>query len=262
MRFVLRLALAGAFSLALCAAVRGQSEGADLQPFTATYALEWHGLTAGYATLSLTKQGPDTYQYSSVNRARGLFRLAFSHALIERSTFRLADGHLEPLAYQEDNGDDPKNPNVTLEFDWKTMRVRGMVGIKSVDAPLEPGTLDALSVQVELMRDLAAGHVPDSFLLFDKDHTTRFYYTRELADELDTPLGRLDTVIYRSDRPGYDRVMRFWLAPRLGYLPARAERRRKGKIEFELYIEKLLGRPNPPAPASAAPNAASASSLR
>jgi len=254
LRLVIRLALAGALALGWCAAVRAQPECGDLQPFTATYALEWHGLTAGYATLALTRQGANLYQYSSVNRAHGLFRLAFPDALSERSTFQVVGGHLEPLAYQEDNGHDPKNPNVALTFDWKRMRVHGTVGTKVIDAPLERGTQDALSVQIELMRDLLAGRAPPSFLLFDKDRTTRFYYTREREEQLDTPLGRLKTVIYRSDRPGYDRVMRLWLAPSLGYLPARAERRRKGNVEFELYIRKVVGLPSPDASAGSEGN--------
>jgi len=34
-------------------------------------------------------------------------------------------------------------------------------------------------------------------------------------------------------------VTRLWLAPELGYLPVRAERRRKDKVDFELTIQEL-----------------------
>lgn len=213
------------------------------QPFTATYALEWHGITAGYSTLSLTETSPGQYVYSSVNRARGIFRLAFPDPVSERSTFRIAAGCVEPLEYQEDDGPSRHEQNVVLQFDWTSKEVRGIAGKRTVAQPLERGTQDPLSVQFALMRELAAGDSPTHFLLFDKTEATEYRYTREGQVALDTPLGRFETVIYRSDRPDSERVMRFWLAPALGFLPVRAERTRRGKTEFELRIRDLWPRP-------------------
>lgn len=214
------------------------------RPFTATYALEWHGITAGYSTLSLTQPSPGKYVYSSVNRARGLFRLAFPDPISERTTFRIADGRVEPLRYQEDDGPSRRDNSVTLDFDWKAKEVHGHAGTKPVNEPLETGTQDPLSVQIALMRQLASGKDPTHFLLFDKTEASEYRYTREGKVELDTPLGHLETVVYRSDRPDSDRVMRFWLAPSLGYLPVRAERKRRGNTEFELRIRELTPRPD------------------
>jgi hypothetical protein len=243
----------------LCAAGPAAADAQDtqpltVQPFTAVYQLEWHGLIAGYSTLTLSQPTPGTYEYSSVNRARGIFRLAFPDAISERSRFRVVRGHVEPLAYQEDNGPGRAKQNVSLTFDWAAGRARGSASEKPVDQPLEPATQDPLSVQVELMRDLIAGEAPTHFLLFDHDAAKQYNYTREGTETLDTAMGRFDTVIYRSDRPDSDRVMRLWLAPALGYLPVQAVRWRKGKIEFELHIHELQ---RSPAPAESAPPAAS-----
>jgi hypothetical protein len=213
------------------------------QPFTAVYALEWHGITAGYSTLTLTEPSPGTYVYRSTNRARGVFKLAFPDAISERSTFRIVRGRVEPLEYLEDDGRGRQEQNVTLHFDWKARRVRGEAGSKTVDQPLETGTQDPLSVQIALMRRLAAGESPTHFLLFDKTETAEYHYTREGKVSVGTPLGQLDTIVYRSDRPDSDRMMRFWLAPSLGYLPVKAERKRRGSTEFELHIRKLTPRP-------------------
>lgn len=207
--------------------------------FTAVYALEWHGLTAGYSTLSLTEPSPGQYVYSSVSRARGAVRWFFPDPISERSTFRIEDGRVEPLEYREDDGRSRQKDNVALQFDWTAKQVHGNAGAKSVTQPLETGTQDPLSVQIALMRELAAGNSPTHFLLFDKTEAAEYHYTREGNVALDTPLGRLETVVYRSDRPDSDRVMRFWLAPTLGYLPVRAERKRRGKTEFELRIHDL-----------------------
>jgi len=254
-----RRVLLGALPLLFGAARQGAADEPGVPLFTATYELRWHSLVAGYSTLTLSQVSPGTYDYSSVNRARGLFRLAFPDAIRERSEFRIVHGHVEPLMYEEDNGAGKASQDVHLSFDWSTRRASGTAAGKTVDQPLERGTQDPLSVQVELMRDLIAGEAPTHFLLFDKNSAQEYQYTRERTETLDTPLGRLDTVIYRSDRPDSDRVMRLWLAPSLGYLPVQAERRRKGKVEFELRIRKLQRRgaaaqnPQPPARGGASP---------
>lgn len=247
----MRSAVLGAGVLAICAVLPavaldgvGGARTAP-QPFTAIYAFQWHGITAGYSTLSLTEASPGQYVYSSVSRARGLVRLAFPDPIVESSTFRIADGRVEPLRYLEDDGASRRQQNVELQFDWNHKEVRGTAGSKIVAQPLERGTQDPLSVQVALMRELAAGNSPTHFLLFDKTEAALYHYTREGRVRLDTPFGRLETVVYRSDRPDSDRVMRFWLAPRLGYLPVRAERRHRGKTEFELRIRDLSPKPDP-----------------
>jgi hypothetical protein len=235
--------------LALGAAPEGECAG-ELEPFTATYAVEWHGITAGYSTLALKQTGPGTYTYSSHIRARGLFRIAFPDVMTQVSTFRLSDGEVQPLNYHEDDGSGDKKQDVSLDFDWETHRVHGVNGTKLVDKPIEPGTQDPFSVQIALMRDLAAGHPPTSFVLFDKDEAKQYQYTRERTETLETPLGRLETVVYRSDRPGNDRVTRLWLAQSLGYLPVQAERRRGDRVDFSLRVREMKRGDNA-APASA-----------
>ena len=53
---------------------------------------------------------------------------------------------------------------------------------------------------------------------------------------LTTPLGQLETVVYRSDRPDSDRVTRLWLAPKLNYMPLQANRSRKGDVDLSMRI--------------------------
>jgi hypothetical protein len=253
-----KLAILGMLPLGLCAAEHAPAAAQDVppltvQPFTAVYQLEWHGLIAGYSTVTLSEPTPGTYEYSTVHHARGIFRLAFPGAISEQSTFTLVGGRVEPLSYEEHNGS-RADQNVSLAFDWQAGRARGTAVGKAVDQPLPPGTQDPMSVQVELMRDLIAGDAPTHFMLFDRDSAKQFQYTRERTETLDTSMGRFDTVIYRSDRPDSDRVMRLWLAPSLGYLPVQGARWRRGKVEFELHIRELKRSPtsaeNPEPPGS------------
>jgi hypothetical protein len=220
-------------------ATRAQAPAdADTTPlFTAVYAVQWHGITAGYSTLEVKRTGPGSYTYSSRIRAYGIFVIAFPEARTQTSTFKVEDGHVLPLSYREEGGG--KDDDVALEFDWDAKRARGVSEGKTIDVELPAGTQDPLSVQIELMRDLIAGEAPQRFLLFDKNEAKQYDYTRERTQTLDTPLGHLDTIVYRSDRPGSDRVTRLWLAQSLGYLPVQAERERGGRVDLSLHVREL-----------------------
>ena len=205
-------------------------------PFIATYQVAWHGITAGASTLTLVAQTPGTFTYSSNIKAHGLFRLVFPDALIQSSTFTLADGHVVPLHYQESGMARDHGDVVDLSFDRATGRVHGTAQTHAVDQPLDAGVQDPMSVQIELMRQLQAGLAPSQFKLFDKNEAKEYFYTRERTEVLKTPLGALETVVYRSDRPGSDRVTRLWLAPGLNYMPLQASRSRDGSVDLSMRI--------------------------
>jgi hypothetical protein len=225
--------------LLLCTwAASGVAQDA-LQPFMGTYTVEWRGINAGTSTLELTRLGGNDYVYRSSNVARGFFRLAFPDAITQISHFSIVADSVRPAAYHGDDGSSDKKRSVDLAFDWQAMRVKGTAEEKPVDQPLKPNTQDSLSVQIALMRDLAAGRSPERFWLITKDELNDYQYTRESNATLDTPLGKLDTVIYRSQRQGSSRVTRLWFAPSLGYLPVRAQQLKRGKPEFTLSIREL-----------------------
>jgi hypothetical protein len=218
---------------------RGAADADGPAGFVAKFAIEWHGITAGYTTLELAQTSANTYTYKSRNMARGIFRLAFPDVISQTSTFAIVNGEVRPQTYHADDGEPDSDKAVTLRFDWQTRRVTGTAEKKPVDLALESGTQDTLSVQIELMREVAAGRSPKAFWLIDDDEIKEYKYTREGTETLDTPLGKLATVRYRSEHAGSDRVTRLWLASSLGYLPIRAERSRAGKVDFGLAIREL-----------------------
>jgi len=208
----------------------------DLKPFRATYAAEWKGMTAGGSTLELRSAGPDTYTYSSVSRARGIFRMAFSEELTQISTFRVTDGRIVPLTFR---GSDEKERPIDLTFDWDKMRVTGVAKEKPVDLELPAETQDPMSLQIALLHDLATGKLKGSVWMVDSDKLKDYELHQEGNARIETAMGALDTIVYTSRRPNSDRVTRTWVAPALGYLPVKAERMRGKKLEFTLLIESI-----------------------
>lgn len=202
-------------------------------PFVATYTIAWHGVTAGSSTLELRKTAPQLYLYTSTDNAYGVFRLAFPHPARQSSRFRIAAGEVEPLAFQEGG----MGNAVTAQFDWKIGQVTGMAKGKLLDLKLQPGTQDPLSVQIAIMLRLQAQDPPDSFWMLNTDSIDRFQYVRHEETTLDTPLGKLRTILYTSHHPGSDKTTYLWLAPALDFMPARAEQRVKGSTQVSLQIQ-------------------------
>jgi hypothetical protein len=214
------------------------ARAAPLQPtprppqFVATYTLAWHGITAGTSTLELRSTSPQLYLYTSTDRAYGLFRLAFPRPLRQSSRFRVTAGEVEPLTFQAGGAGN----DVMAQFDWKTGRVTGMAKGKLLNLRLQPGTQDPLSVQIAIMLALQARAAPESFWMLNTDEIDRFEYVRHEASTLDTPLGKLRTILYTSHEAGSDKTTYLWLAPALDYMPARAEQHVKGSTQISLEI--------------------------
>ena len=207
-------------------------------PFVATYTIAWHGVTAGSSTLELRETAPQLYLYTSTDTAYGVFRLAFHHALRQSSRFRIEAGEVEPLSFEAGGiGND-----VMAQFDWKIGQVTGMAKGKLLDLKLQPGTQDPLSVQIAIMLRLKAQDPPASFWMLNTDEIDRFQYVRQQESTLDTPLGKLRTILYTSHQAGSDKTTYLWLAPALDYMPARAEQRVKGSTQVSLDIQSFKRR--------------------
>lgn len=203
-------------------------------PFVAIYTIAWHGITAGSSTLELRQTAPQMYLYTSTDSASGVFRLAFPEALRQSSRFRIAADGVQPLSFQAAGG--PGKNDVMAQFDWRIGRATGTAKGKLLDLKLQPGTQDPLSVQIALMLALRAQQPPESFWMLNTDEIDRFEYVRHEESTLATPLGKLRTILYTSHQPGSNRTTYLWLAPRLGYMPVRAEQHVKGSTQIALEI--------------------------
>lgn len=215
------------------------AQSVQLQPFTATYALEWKGMAAGVSSVALERGTDGEWIYRARNRARGIFRLALPGAITQTSIFHIEGDTIVPHSYVADDGTRSTGRDVRLDFDWTRARATGVAEDHPVDLPIEPGVQDALSVQIALMQALARGESPESFQLVDESRLKEYVYTREGTARVETALGAFDTIVYRSQRPGSDRFTRTWHAPALGYVPVRAERVRGKRLEWQMTIREF-----------------------
>jgi hypothetical protein len=233
-----------AFTLCSIALATSQLASADeLKPFQASYAWFWHGMNVAVSTLKLeqTARAPDagagdTWIYASKSDPRGIGRM-FSERPTQQSILRVTESGVRPLHYKADDGTSSTKRDADVQFDWEHNRVTGVYEGVQVDMPLQPGIQDDLSVQIALMVELLAGRTPDQFLLLDKNSVREYRYTREGEESLSTPLGQLDTVIYRSQKKGSPRVTRFWCAPSRGYIPLRVEQKKGDEVQWTMQVQ-------------------------
>jgi Protein of unknown function (DUF3108) len=207
-----------------------------VRPFSAHYEASWKGINIGTSEIALKKlPESDQYLYTWTITARGIFKLAYSDDLVQKSWLTFQGGHAQPTKYRGSQG----SATVNLDFDWNTKRATGESEKKPVDIALHDGTQDVMSIQVEVMADLKRGNLPKTFWIIDKDQLKEFMYTQEGNARIRTAIGELDTMVVTSQRAGNNRILRMWFAPSLGFLPVQAERSRDGKVEIAMRIKSF-----------------------
>jgi Protein of unknown function (DUF3108) len=225
-------------STLLCGTVAANRAAADeLKPFEASYAWSWHGMTVAGSTLKLQKQG-DLWVYASRSSPRGIGKM-FSERPVQKSILRVTDNGVQPLSYEADDGTSSTQRDAKVQFDWEHGRVTGVYENVKVDMPLQPGIQDDLSVQIALMVELLAGREPQQLEMLDKNTVREYRYSRETQEPLSTPLGKIDTIVYRSQKTGSPRVTRFWCAPSRGYIPMRVEQTKGDDVQWTMQIESV-----------------------
>ena len=231
-------------AVALCAllpAVAARAEG--LRAHQATYHTTFKGLSAGDLQLTLTPDAqPDSWTYETRAFPSFLASFVISPKSIERSSFRVTPGGVEPHRYQLNDGSGDHDKVTDLTYEHAANRVVGTAEGKPLDMPIEPGTQDVNSIRAALMVDLGAGREPHEYAMLDGRELKHYVYTRVGTARIPTALGEVDTVIYRSDRKGSNgkgRIWQYWYAPSLGWLPVRIEQREDGNTRMTFTLRAL-----------------------
>lgn len=217
-----------------------QGAATALQPFTATYAVSFRGISAGSLRMTLRHDASSgQYIFETSADPSALARLFVSSDASERSVLEMTPDGMRPISWVADDGKSGDKGDGKLQFDWNTKMVTGSFEGKPVALPLEPGVLDRQSIQIGAMAALLSGKEPGTIAMVNGNSIRHYTYTRVRTETVDTKLGKLETIVYESTRPNSSRVSRVWHAPSLEYLPVRAEQVRKGKVETVMVLTAL-----------------------
>jgi hypothetical protein len=221
-------------------ATAARSDAILPKPFTATYEVSYRGMRAGQLTLKLSRDDASgRYTYETTADPSMLARFFISNAAVERSVMEIGPDGVRPLEWQFEDGKSSTSKDGHLEFDWTRNVASGVIEGEKIELPLEPGLQDRLSIQIDVVTSLLRGEDPGTIPLIDDNRVKRYDYVKKETTTLDSPLGKLDAVVYESTRQGSDRQSRFWMIPKMEYLAARAEQIRKGKVETVMVLQSV-----------------------
>ena len=220
--------------LAILAAAPADADGA-LAPFVAEYDVRYGRMAVGTSRTELAEANGH-WTIESTSTAIGFARVIASGTLRQRSEFDLPGGEPRPRRYTFDDGTNRTGRDVALEFDWSAGRVSGTAEDEPVDLPTVEGLQDAASMQALVLALLRSGREPGTIAMIEKDKVKYYRYTLLRRETLNTALGDVETIVYRSARDGSDRETLTWHAPKLGFAAVQAEQRVDGKRGFQTYI--------------------------
>lgn len=237
MRWMAKLTTALLASTLFATAAPSQADAVLPKPFTATYAVTYRGMRAGSLTFKLSHD-PATgrYTYETTADPSMLARIVVSSAASERSVMEIGPDGVRPLDWRLDDGKSGESKDGKLHFDWDKKLASGVIEGETIQLPIDPGLQDRLSMQIDVVTSLLRGEEPGTIPLIDDNRVKRYNYVKVGTAVTDTPLGKLDTVLYESTREGSNRQSRFWMVPKMEYLAARAEQIRKGKVETVMVL--------------------------
>ncbi len=215
------------------------ADGLPVAPYQAHYEVYASGFSIGEAVVTLTATGAGAYRMTSDVRPNGLVALLASGRIREQVSGEIRDGAVRPSQYERLLDTGRKSDHMQLRFDWSAGQVQARNNADQATLPLAPGVVDPLSLQLVVMADLQRGQVPGQYSLVDRNEIKTYQIRNQGREVLETPLGKLNTVLINQYTPGKTRMTTFWVAPDLQYLPVRIMQEKKGKEDLRMEIRAV-----------------------
>lgn len=201
-----------------------------VEPFTANYQASYMGMTAS---------GQGTLQ--SVGNNRWRYSLKVENALAQLSqstTFEEHDGHWRPLASSDSSQLLMSDSTKHATYDW----ARGVASWSGDVKPdragpieLRPGDMDALMINLMLVRDLAAGK-PLRYRLVDDGRVKQLEYSVAGTEEIEIGgQSRQATKLVNTDD---DKQTIVWVVEGMP-VPARILQREDGESGIDLRVQSV-----------------------
>jgi hypothetical protein len=218
--------------------------------YRASYEVRHDGRRAADVEFSVAATGDGEYLYRSVTEARGLLKLIAPKPATETSRVRLAGNELRSLHFDYVDGSRKGEDSFSIAFDERAGEIRVTRGDGAQSLPLESDLLDRGSLQIAVMRDLAACRLPGPYRWVDEDGIRTYRYERLEDQVAETGAGEFETIRLRQLREGSSRESILWLAPSQSFVPVIVEQSDDGEIETVYTLTAITVSTPPPAACS------------
>jgi hypothetical protein len=203
----------------------------------ATYDVYRDGLPVAVVRESFEKTG-DRYRIVSESKPAGLLAFLLNTRVIIHSSGSVTGSGLRPEQFDYGRLDDASK-NVSAEFDWTTQQVVLSFDGRRETLPLATGIQDRLSAMYQFM--FLPGE-PSSELAFQMTNGRKienYRYQFSGTEQIETPVGRLESVRLVKEREADDNGVEVWLARDRGLFPVRLVIVEKDGTKFEQVITHL-----------------------
>jgi len=225
-------------AIAFMASVSAE-EFEGIRDFDAEYDVYRGGLKIAKMKRVLTINGTENTLYSET-RTIGIVSLFRKDKIVEKSTWKSANGKLIPNFYEYMRTGSKNDRNVTVEFDWPNKQITNSINGDSWKMSAADGMLDKLLYQLSIMMDLKQGKSVLTYQIADGGKEKVYTFETVGEEVLDTPLGKLNTIKLKLKREDSDRQSIFWSAPDIHYLPVKIEITDDGETT-KVVIDSLNG---------------------
>lgn len=231
--------LSGVSLLAAALAAPWSAAQPLIAEYRASYEVRHDGRRAADAEFSVVATGSGEYLYGSVTEARGLLRIIAPNPATERSRMRIAGNGLKSLQFDYVDGSRKGEDNFSIAFDAAAGQVRITRADGAQTLPYEPDLLDRGSLQVAVMRDLAACRLPGPYRWVDEDGVRTYRYERLEDARADTEAGTFATMRFSQQREGSSRQSILWLAPEQSFVPVIVEQIDDGEVKTVFSLTEI-----------------------
>jgi len=187
--------------------------------FTATYEVTYNSIGLGDAVRSFKLSEKGSWEYRSDTKANGLVRMFVKDVINEVSQIEKTINGYRPLSYRYHQHGGKKEKKHSLIFDWDKNEIDNDYSNKKY--PLETGTQDLLSFQLQLMHDLQKNKQTITYIIADKKRVDSYTLKKVKNTQIETPFKTLDTIELISNKIRNKTQFTIWCAPELNYLPVR-----------------------------------------
>jgi len=222
------------------ASVSAQQLPTDFSPFEIEYEVGNNLISAGSATLSLSRHG-DEWIYSLTTAPSGIFKLTGKGKIQEISVLNVSKDKAPLPARYTFRQDEEDRRSIDAWFNWDDNEVkikqRGEEVVEAFNDPI----LDRLSVTLAIMEQLRNGFERAELQVLDRGRIKTVIFENESTETVKTRLGETEVIRVRSYNKDGDRRRETitWFAPKFDYVPVKIEQRKRGKLVARLTLSKI-----------------------
>ena len=227
--------IAAAAFLAISLPMHAPAESIGITPYKAAYQ---GSVSVGSLAcqMALERDADGSYTFRSTSHAIGFAAMFLKDVITETSRFEVVDGRPRALEYSYTRTGGKHDKFETIQFDWNKHTALTVENGQSKTTPLTPGVADRFLTQLILSLDAASGKLQDEYKVLDHREISRFTPPKPQEKSLSVPAGEFDTLMVERQDKGSKRVMDFWFAPALHYLPVQIQQREPGEDTYTLSL--------------------------